>query len=412
LATMLTASLNPSATMGPFAAATLGPTRTLTVRARTPLVPLATLQPVPPPLRTLQPTTPRTFAVQRMQNWQQKRPAQLEPLATYSAAPKLQKPLTANHIRPLPLASLQTRANSAHASSPTRKPLPQIQLLPGSAGTDRGLSWTVRHDVQTLVESFIRKQKKSGGEWQGIHAPPARQTLNIAPPRQAGPSKQTSMLERWSAAHYGDWAGGPTTSDEFPIDGSTSFEEVLRSFFRSASAAELEAMVKFAEPAIRWAKEEDARRRWIARRGVHGAELMDAFPSPEEAAGDVSVEELSEAVLLHHQGVSPDIAGHTLESLRRVDVSFSVDPRLDGVYAAAEHDGTIEVKTLVELISWHPSLRESFDQILAIGLAIQSRRRGPSSRVRWQAAHTSAVEVRTQTECIAAFRRQIGVSAP
>jgi len=180
------------------------------------------------------------------------------------------------------------------------------------------------------------------------------------------------------------------------LDGAPSFEAVLQCYFRTASPDELEAMLCFAEPAIKWAMEKDARNRWVEAQASLTPQILNAFPNEKDGTvGELCVDAFVEAVGLHRQGVSPEMAARTLEILQHADVALGADQRLDEVYKAQDEDGTIDVQVLVESVSWQPSLREAFEEILVLGNAIRTRRllaeglRG-SCRRHWKAATLAA----------------------
>lgn len=296
------------------------------------------------------------------------------------------------------------RVGSANAVSPTlRAILPPVRTPAWSAPARNGppddgstLSWTVKQDLQVLIEGFVKKQReRSCEQWQPIRS--GKRALETI--------KGPSMLERWTADNYATWARGPM-SDGLSFEGAASFEAVLRSYFRTASAVGLEAMLQFAEPAVKWAKEDDARRRWIQYTQARlTPQIISAFPNEkEDTVGELSVELFVEAVGLHRQGVSPEMAARTLELLHHADVTLGADQRLDEVYKTADEDGTIDVKQLIQSVAWYPSLRAAFGEILVLGNAVKTRKllaggfRGACRRTLMAATMAS-----TEGQCVRAF---------
>jgi len=283
-------------------------------------------------------------------------------------------PTSRGFVRPnAPLPSVPRRGSSATATATATagSPFPVLPAvrMPGRSAdvVTSGLSWSVQNDVRTLIEVFVKKQRDNESDaWLPIRAPTSHCVYAM------GLNKKGSMLERWASSNYGTWTGG-LTSDCFSLEGADSFEAVLRCYFRTVSPEELEAMLTLAEPAIKWAMEADARRRWIKEQRALYNQILNAFPNEKDnTVGELCVDSFVEAVGLHRQGVSPELAARTLEILQHADVTLGADQRLDELHKAANDDNTIDAELLIESVAWHPSLRAAFSEIVVLGSAVRT----------------------------------------
>ena len=158
-----------------------------------------------------------------------------------------------------------------------------------------------------------------------------------------------------------------------------TFEGLLKSYYRSATATELEAMLAIAEP--QHAKDE--RRRWIADAKAQHAERIRMAFLMGDANGDgvLSMAEFAEAVALHRgqRGAAAAAAGEE-EGDESSSGAISQE-ELAAVFEEADkdHNGVLDLDEFMALIASHPKLMNNFEDLIEAG--VQRRLREEERRL-------------------------------
>jgi len=300
----------------------------------------------------------------------------------------------------------------------------------------------MKDDVANLLEAFITKQKESAcGEWRPVRQPvrpdiiasplrlrralspfsrsgsPLRSPSRAASPvrspgRARTPSRaRTPLSDRYSCLTSG-LVGCP--SSNFPTEGATSFETVLRAFFigmhwssdrgsrvATVSDRELEAVLMYAEPVVASRKREFERQKWVRETsaslhnqivrafGVGGSSATlralarQATDEGNEAESRVALDAFLEATKLHEAGIEPkDFGQADLRRLAKIQrVGAHPAPHNEGGPASfllSAHElvesvgagGSLTMEELIDHVSFFPpEHRAVFAQIVRIGCA-------------------------------------------
>jgi len=164
----------------------------------------------------------------------------------------------------------------------------------------------------------------------------------------------------------------PVTADATAVEQLQSFEALLRTYYRSASRAEMEAMLTLVTPSMVSME----RRRWVVEtKAKHERAIRTAFlMSDEDGDGALSLQEFANAVAIHRsEGTLPK------QSVNGSGPNGSVgtlsDAELESVFHAHDKDrnGKLDLEEFLDVVGSHPSLAASFESILRHGVTKRIR---------------------------------------
>jgi len=306
-----------------------------------------------------------------------------------------------------------------------------------------GLAWHVRQNVLDLLDSFIRRQRllpmppQGDRQWKPLRArcapPPPRPASSpsrlktrgddaaVLPPvrthggralsevrssarlttrglTRPAADQPAAAVEAPATTTAGGGAaagapvlsepsgasGGPRPSASDILDSATSFEAVLRVYYRSLTVTELEAMLVLCAPVL----QEAIRRQWIAdlKERCHEQIRAAFFMADEDGDGGLSLHEFAAAVALHRgerrlaadagAGSSTDAHSAAAAAADAADAE-ETDEELQALFALGDRDGNglLDEDEFYDLVSTSAHLRASFGYILAVASARRATRK-------------------------------------
>jgi len=323
----------------------------------------------------------------------------------------------------------------------------QQPLSPVGRWPESKLDLQMRHDLHTLLEAFVNTQK-ADAPWLPVRQPVARR---VVPPALIGlspvrPRASVSPTHRWSPKRasasptrsrcdvwgMGDHSGfhsmtvacGRVPAERFPVSSAPNFETVVRTYFITATEAEISAMLSIAESVVAWRRAEHDRLRWVQQTRISLADsIRRAFQAEcgvsqggktRPVCGLLSVRTFAEAVSLRRQVVAglldPEIFRvanlrnlRLLADLNRSEIAED-DAELGEIVHAADLSGKVSVDDLLDLVSHQESLRSELEEITLLGLARRYNRMNgywrASQESQSKLAHGQIKPVKSQSKVV------------
>lgn len=260
------------------------------------------------------------------------------------------------------------RVNSQMLRTTSSLPSLSRQTLPPTAATGIGSVLTAKrlpHHVRCHVLQLFEAFTASDQPVRPLRDPRTRvvaASLQRMKSRREGNSScasKTPSQEAGSNDRAYRTSMRPVTADATAVQQLQSFETLLRTYYRSATRAEMEAMLTLATPSMAAVD----RRRWVAKtKATHERAIRMAFlMSDADGDGELSLQEFADAVAIHRrEGTLPNGPNGRILS----------DAELEAVFHAHDKDrnGQLDLEEFLDVVGSHPSLACEFEGILRHGV--------------------------------------------